>query len=54
MTTDDARMAGRWARDGGRGINECPLYGPTEADAEMRRAWMDGWREQDKLKAKQR
>ena len=52
MTTPDTlaarAQAGRYARQAGRGIDTCPLFGITpEARLEVR-AWQEGWMEEDR------
>ncbi|QTD87936.1 hypothetical protein XcfCFBP6990P_23560 [Xanthomonas citri pv. phaseoli var. fuscans] len=40
-----ARKSGRYAREAGRPISSCPLYGITEDAAELRKQWQLGYNE---------
>lgn len=39
---------GRWAREAGRGIGSCPLYGITTEATQLRAEWRAGWNERDR------
>lgn len=39
---------GRWAREAGRPMSSCPLYGITEEDRAKREEWRAGWNELDR------
>ncbi|WP_372362886.1 hypothetical protein ACCQ10_09325 [Xanthomonas sp. NCPPB 1325] len=49
MTRDQelaqARESGRYAREAGRPISACPMYGITEDAAELRKQWQAGFNE---------
>lgn len=47
VNLDQAREAGRWAREAGRGIETCPTYAIGQQGYEMRAAWRSGWAEED-------
>lgn len=53
MTLDDARQAGEWARDAGKPIGDCPMYGPGEDGYQKRKAWREGWVRRDRQKAQE-
>ncbi|MBB3802038.1 ribosome modulation factor [Xanthomonas arboricola] len=40
-----ARESGRYAREAGRPLSSCPLYGITDEDDELRKAWQRGYQE---------
>lgn len=44
-TDDEAREAGRNARERGRGMDTCPEYGMGEEAYRARKAWRLGWAE---------
>lgn len=44
-TDEEARQAGRWAREAGRGLDSCPEYGLGEEACRARKAWRAGWAE---------
>lgn len=48
MNIQQARVAGGWAREAGRGIESCPTYAIGEQGAPYRQAWRDGWAERDR------
>lgn len=43
MDIDQARVAGGWARENGRGIETCPTYALGEQGEPYRKAWKAGW-----------
>ena len=49
MTRDQqltqARQSGRYAREAGRPISSCPLYGITSDATDLRKAWQRGYQE---------
>jgi len=47
MDIEQARIAGGWARENGRGIDTCPTYAIGEQGEPYRRAWKEGWRATD-------
>ncbi|HZX79889.1 MAG TPA: hypothetical protein VFE72_02910 [Lysobacter sp.] len=50
VTAAMARQGGTWAAERGDGPEKCPMYGPTEACAELRREWTDAyWKRYDEL-----
>lgn len=40
-----ARESGRYARENGRALSDCPLYGITPDAAELRKQWKAGFNE---------
>lgn len=52
-TLEQARQAGRFARDAGRSVGTCPKYGMGEDAAAQRSAWLAGYYERDREKARE-
>lgn len=51
MTTkrewEQAKLAGMFARQSGRPITRCPMYGMGREGELLREAWRQGWRDED-------
>ncbi len=42
-----ARLAGGWARESGRELKTCPMFGPGEIGRPQRESWQEGFLAKD-------